>query len=229
MRRGMRGRLKVAQGIGVLLVLASINGCKKEAHTHQWWTVEASFIDGTYPHSFWMQTREIDPVSHSWWQSPSYHSLSDTLWSPNGEPCSFYGPIDLSQTEFLGEWSNPTGSSYAFQINQHFQTSDNSIQLVLNSPFWIQLIGGRNENDSPQDGISLVRCDWCEEASNKPMWFTPGRQPKPALILKGYVYPGQTMPARRSFDLIVPGMGVERTVSIDIDHIGDTASIACSL
>ena len=229
MRRGMRGRLKVANGIGVLLVLVTMNGCKKEAHTHQWWTVEASFIDGTYPHSFWMQTREIDPVSHSWWQSPSHHSLSDTLWSPNGEPCSFYGPIDLSQTEFLGEWSNPTGSSYAFQINQHFQTSDNSIQLVLNSPFWIQLIGGRNENDSPQDGISLVRCDWCEEASNKPMWFTPGRQPKPALILKGYVYPGQTMPARRSFDLIVPGMGVERTVSIDIDHIGDTASIACSL
>lgn len=228
MKRGLRGRLKTARGIGVLLLLTTSNGCEKESQTHQWWTVDASFIDGTHPHSFWMQSREIDPVSHSWWQSTSHHSLSDTLWSPNGQSCSFYGPVDLSQTEFIGEWTNAAGSSYTFQINQHSQTSDNSIQLVLNSPFWIKLIGGRNENNSPQDEVSWVLCDWCEETSDKPMWFTPGRQPKPSLVLKGYVYPGQAVPVIRSFNLAVPGMGIERTIHINIDHIGDTASIACS-
>lgn len=229
MRSGKRKNHAAFYGAVVAVSGALASGCKTGSCELQHWTIEVSLINGSYPSSFWLQSQERNPSALSWWHTPSFESISDTIHSENGQPCEFYGPIDLSEVQFIGEWRFYDHDSILHPLEHQCLISGDTIKLILASPFWIELIGGRNILETSQDEPVFVECDWCTKSTDNQaaVWFTPGRMPKPALILEGWIHPHQSLPLTRSIELRTADDELlsTRPISIRTGQICDTLSL----
>ena len=85
MRSGKRKNHAAFYGAVVAVIGALASGCKTDSCELQHWTIEVSLINGSYPSSFWLQSQERNPSALSWWHTPSFESISDTIHSENGQ------------------------------------------------------------------------------------------------------------------------------------------------
>lgn len=182
-----------------IILATAVASCKPETHQATW-CFQVDYIEGSPVDSAWLVLLEESGHSGNWQDGYTLEPLGDTLHT------NLYGTVCIPAESLEGRYHLHAGvyDSETSDISiQHKGTwefpHEESLSIVLPTPFWIQCVGGRTVDNLSESSALLM---WGNEYPFTQQFssfhsFTPGESPEPSLLIKGYIHPTEQLPTSR--------------------------------